>query len=85
MSKKTKAPLEDYEPLTETGKKAKEQLIELLGRRYPNTFSMYDRVCVYTVDQIIEMCQHSKQTVKNRQEKQEIKYEVKIQSEKANA
>ena len=83
MSKKTKAPLEDYEPLTETGKKAKEQLIELLGRRNPNTFSKYARVCVYTVDQVIEMWQHSKQKAKNRQEKQEIKYENKIQSEKA--
>jgi DNA invertase Pin-like site-specific DNA recombinase len=83
MSKKTKAPLEDYEPLTETGKKAKEQLIELLSRRYSNRLSRY--CCPYSEDQIIEMWQHSKQTVKNRQEKQEIKYEDKIQSEKANA
>ena len=80
MSKKTKAPLEDYEPLTETGKKAKEQLIELLSRRNPNTFSKYDRVCVYSEDQIIEMYQQSK-----KKQKQEIRYENKIQSEKANA
>lgn len=81
MSKKTKAPLEDYQPLTESGKKAKEQLIELLSRRYSNWLSRY--CCPYSEDQIIEMWQHSQQTVKNRQEKQEIKYENKIQSEKA--
>ena len=78
MSKKIKAPLEDYEPLTETGKKAKEQLIELLSRRYSNRLSRY--CCPYSEDQIIEMWQHSK-----KKQKQEIKYENKIQSEKANA
>jgi len=83
MSKKIKVPLEDYEPLTEIGKKAKLQLMELLSRRYPNRLSRY--CCPYSEDQIIEMWQHSKQTVKNRQEKQEIKYENKVQSEKANA
>ena len=80
MSKKIKIILEDYQPLTEIGKKAKHQLMELLSRSNPNTFSKYDRVSVYSEDQIIEMWQHSKQ-----KQKQEIKHEVKIQNQKANA
>lgn len=83
MSNKKKVQVEDYQPLTENGKRAKEQLLRLFQRKNPNQLPRY--FCAFTEEQILEMWEHSKQTEKLRIEKERQFHEVKIQNQKANA